>query len=104
MYALTYLGFGLAAAWWHVIFLFALYGLYFGLAAGATRAFVADVVPVERRGTAYGLYHGAGGFALLPASVIAGVLWQVIGPAAPFYFGAAMSGAAMIGFALLIRE
>jgi len=104
MYALTYLGFGLAAAWWHVIFLFAIYGLYFGLAEGATRAFVADIVPVERRGTAYGLYHGAVGFALLPASVIAGVLWQVIGPAAPFYFGAAMSGAAMIGFALLIRE
>jgi len=104
MYALTYLGFGLAAAWWPVIFLFALYGLYFGLAEGATRAFVADVVPEERRGTAYGLYHGAVGLSLLPASVIAGVLWQVIGPAAPFYFGAAMSGAAMIGFALLIRE
>jgi len=104
MYALTYLGFALAVAWWHVIFLFALYGLYFGMAEGATRAFVADMVPEERRGTAYGLYHGAVGLSLLPASVIAGVLWQVISPAAPFYFGAAMSGAAMIGFALLIRE
>jgi MFS family permease len=104
MYALTYLGFALAGAWWHVIFLFALYGVYFGLAEGATRAFVADIVPVERRGTAYGLYHGAVGFALLPASVIAGVLWQVIGPAATFYFGAAMSGAALVGFLFLIRE
>ena len=87
-----------------MIFLFALYGLYFGLAEGATRAFVADIVPVERRGTAYGLYHGAVGFALLPASVIAEVLWQVIGPAAPFYFGAAMSGAALVGFLFLIHE
>jgi len=104
IYALTYLGFGLAGAWWHVIFLFALYGLYFGLAEGVTRAFVADIVPVERRGTAYGLYHGAVGFALLPASVIAGVLWQVISPAATFYFGAAMSGAALFSFMLLIRE
>ena len=104
IYALTYLGFGLAGAWWHVIFLFALYGVYFGLAEGATRAFVADIVPAERRGAAYGLYHGAVGFALLPASVIAGVLWQVISPAATFYFGAAMSGAALVGFLFLIHE
>jgi MFS family permease len=104
VYALTYLGFALASASWHVILLFALYGLYFGAAEGATRAFVADMVPEESRGTAYGLYHGAVGLALLPASVIAGVLWQAISPAATFYFGAAMAGTAMLGFALLIRE
>ncbi len=104
VYALTYLGFALASASWHVILLFALYGLYFGAAEGATRAFVADMVPEESRGTAYGLYHGAVGLALLPASVIAGVLWQVVSPAATFYFGAAMAGTAMVGFALLIRE
>jgi predicted MFS family arabinose efflux permease len=62
------------------------------------------MVPEETRGTAYGLYHGAVGLALLPASVIAGVLWQVISPAATFYFGAAMAGAAMVGFAVLIRQ
>jgi hypothetical protein len=44
------------------------------------------------------------GLAILPASVIAGVLWQVISPAAPFYFGAAMAGTAMLGFVLLIRK
>jgi MFS family permease len=104
IYAITYLGFALASAAWHVILLFALYGLYFGAAEGATRAFVADMVPEETRGTAYGLYHGAVGLALLPASVIAGVLWQVISPAATFYFGAAMAGAAMVGFVVLIRE
>ena len=104
IYALTYLGFALASAWWHVLLLFALYGLYYGAAEGVTRAFVADMVPVERRGTAYGLYHGAVGVTLLPASVIAGVLWQVISPAAPFFFGAATATAAMLAFALLIRE
>ena len=104
IYALTYLGFALASASWHVILLFALYGLYFGLAEGVTRAFVADVVPEESRGTAYGLYHGAVGLTLLPASIIAGVLWQVISPAATFYFGAALAGTAMLGFALLIRS
>ena len=104
IYALTYLGFALASAAWHVILLFALYGLYFGAAEGATRAFVADMVPEESRGTAYGLYHGAVGLALLPASVIAGVLWQAINPAATFYFGAAMAGTAMVGFLALIRR
>ena len=103
IYALTYLGFALASAAWHVILLFASYGLYYGAAEGVTRAFVADMVPEERRGAAYGLYHGAVGFALLPASVIAGVLWQAISPEATFYFGAAMAGTAMLGFALLIR-
>jgi len=104
IYALTYLGFALASAAWHVILLFALYGFYFGAAEGATRAFVADMVPEETRGTAYGLYHGAVGMALLPASVIAGVLWQAISPAATFYFGAAMAGAAMVGFLFFIRK
>ena len=104
VYALTYLGFALAGASWHVILLFALYGLYFGTAEGASRAFVADIVPMERRGTAYGLYHGVVGLMLLFASVIAGVLWQWVSPSAPFFFGAAMAGAAMVGFALFIRE
>ncbi len=106
VYALTYLGFALAAASWHIILLFALYGLYFGMAEGATRAFVADIVPEERRGTAYGLYHGVVGLMLLPASVIAGLLWLInpINPMAPFFFGAAMAATAMVGFALLIRE
>jgi MFS family permease len=107
IYALTYLGFALASPTWHVIYvilLFALYGVYYGMAEGVTRAFVADMVPKEKRGTAYGLYHGAIGVSLLLASVIAGVLWEAVDPAAPFFFGATMAGAAMVGFALLIRE
>jgi len=107
IYALTYLGFALAAPAWHVVYillLFALYGVYYGAAEGVTRAFVADMVPKERRGTAYGLYHAATGLSLLLASVIAGVLWEAVSPAATFYFGAAMAGAAMLGFALLIKE
>jgi predicted MFS family arabinose efflux permease len=62
------------------------------------------MVPAERRGTAYGLYHGVVGFGLLPASVIAGVLWQAVNPAATFYFGAGMAVAALLGFLVLIRE
>ncbi|MBM3155982.1 MAG: MFS transporter [Chloroflexi bacterium] len=104
IYALSYLGFALATDAWHVWLLFALYGLYYGVAEGVCRAFVCDIVPAEKRGTAYGWYHTAVGLSLLPASVIAGWLWHLIGPAAPFYFGAALAGTAMLGLALLIRE
>jgi MFS family permease len=104
IYALSYLGLALASATWQLWLLFALYGLYYGISEGVCRAFVCDLVPVERRGTAYGWYHTAVGISLLPASVIAGWLWHLMGPSATFYFGAAMAGAAMLGFLLLIRE
>ncbi len=107
IYVLTYLGFALASPTWHVtyvILLFAIYGIYYGAAEGVTRAFVADMVPKEKRGTAYGLYHGSIGLSLLLASVTAGVLWEAIDPAATFFFGAAMAGMAMVGFMLFIKE
>jgi MFS family permease len=58
---------------------------------------VADLVPQTQHGRAYGLYHAGIGLAALPASIIAGMLWQGLGgwngfgPAAPFYFGAGMA-------------
>ncbi len=107
IYVLTYLGFALASPTWHVIYvvlLFSLYGVYYGAAEGVTRAFIADTVPKEKRGTAYGLYHGAIGLSLLLASVTAGVLWETIDPAASFFFGAAMAGAAILGLMLFIKE
>lgn len=103
IYAFTYLGFALASVSWQIWFLFALYGVYYGLAEGVARAFVADLVPEDRRGTAYGLFHGVVGITLLPASIIAGWLWQAIGPAAPFYFGAGLAFLAMLGLLALIR-
>jgi len=107
IYVLTYLGFALVSPTWHVIYvilLFAIYGIYYGAAEGVTRAFVADMVPKEKRGTAYGLYHGSIGLSLLLASVTAGVLWEAVDPAATFFFGAAMAGMAMVGFMLFIKE
>jgi len=103
-YALTYLGFAVASTSWHIWLLFALYGVYYGLAEGVARAFVADLVPEDRCGTAYGLFHGVVGITLLPASVIAGWLWQTISPAAPFYFGAGLALLAMVGLLALVRE
>ncbi len=104
VYALVYLGFALASNLWQVWLLFAGYGIYYGIVVGVARAFVADLVPEEKRGTAYGLYHGVVGLTLLPASLIAGWFWQTFSPAAPFYFGAALAFVAMLGMMVLIRE
>ncbi len=104
IYAVVYLGFAAASAWWQAWLLFGLYGLYYGLAEGVVRAFVADLVPEERRGAAYGLYHSVVGVTLLPASIIAGWLWYAISPQAPFFFGGTMAFVAMLGLWVLIRE
>ena len=104
VYAMTYFGFALASAAWQVWLLFIFYGVYHGLADGVARAFVADLVPEDRRGTAYGFFHGVVGITLLPASIIAGWLWQTYSPAAPFYFGAGLSFLAMIGMLVLVRK
>ena len=91
VYGLIYLGFALAQVSWQVWALYGLYGVYYGMFEGTARALVADIVPPERRGTAYGVYHTAVGLAAFPASFIAGVLWRVFSPAAPFAFGAALA-------------
>jgi MFS family permease len=97
VYAVIYLGFGLAQSGWQVWVLYALYGLYYGMAYGTSNALIADLVPDTLRGTAYGTYNAVVGLLAFPASAIAGVLWQGIGawgglgPAAPFLFGAALA-------------
>jgi len=104
IYALVYLGFAVASSIWQIWLLFACYGIYYGIVEGVARAFVADLVPEQKRGTAYGLYHGVVGLSLLPASLIAGWLWDAISPATPFFFGAALAFLAMLGMMALIRE
>jgi len=97
LYAVVYLGFAKASAGWHTWALMAVYGVYYGMTHGVAKAFVADLVPPERRGTAYGVYSAAVGITALPASLIAGVLWQGVGgwkgfgPGAPFLVGSVLA-------------
>ena len=104
IYALVYLGFALATSVWQVWLLFVAYGLYYGTTQGVAKAFIADLVPADRRGTAYGLFQGITGLALLPASVIAGWIWSAVSPAATFYFGAALAGLSILGIMSLVKE
>jgi MFS family permease len=101
IYAVIYLGFAFASERWHVWILYAGYGLYYGAFLGASSAVVADLVPEHLHGTAYGIFNAALGVAALPASAIAGVLWDWYGPAAPFLFGAALAVMATIGLLMI---
>lgn len=97
VYALIYFGFGMAIETWHIVGLFILYGFYYALAYSTSKAMIADLVPENVRGTAYGTYNAVLGVLDFPASVIAGILWQGVGawaglgPSAPFLFGAGMA-------------
>lgn len=105
-YSLAYLGFALADKSYQAWVLFAFYGLYYATSEGVAKAMVADIVPREKRGTAYGLYNTAVGLMTLPASLTAGLLWDRVSSAAPFFFGAAMSVSAsgLLALMLLARS
>ncbi len=96
LYGLVYLGFAVLTTGWQAWLLMAIYGGYYAMTDGVARAYVADLVPAEHRGTAYGVFNAAIGITALPASVIAGLLWQWIAQPAPFYFGAAMAALASV--------
>lgn len=91
VYALTYFGFALADSAWQIGLLYALYGFYYALTEGVAKALVSRIVPEASRGTAFGLYNASIGLFALPASLLAGFLWERFSPSAPFYFGAVLA-------------
>ncbi len=99
-YALVYAGFAFADRSWQLWALFLAYGIYYAAAEGTLKAWVASLVPPERRGAAYGLYAAASGLLVLPASVIAGTLWDRYGSRPAFGFGAALAALATAVVAL----
>lgn len=103
IYSLIYLGFGITANQTVVLTLFLAYGIYFGLTEGVLKAFIADVVPPEKKGTAYGLYNFVSGGTLLFSSLIAGFLWQIFSPSAAFYFGSIMAIMATISLYIFVK-
>jgi MFS family permease len=104
LYALVYFGFARANAAWEAWALFAVYGLFFGLTEGSERALVADMVSLERRGTAFGWYNLAIGLGALPASLIFGFVWDRAGAPAAFVMGASLALAASVGMTLVGKK
>jgi MFS family permease len=99
-YALVYTGFAFAQTGWQVLALFLAYGVYFASAEGTLKAWIVTMVPPQRRGAAYGLLAAASGLLMLPASVLAGWLWDRYGPRPAFMLGALLSTAALAVIAL----
>jgi MFS family permease len=91
LYSVIYFGFGRTNDKVIVILLFALYGLYSAATDGVQKALVSDLIDKDKRGTGLGIYNSLIGITLLPASVIAGVLYDQVDNKAPFYFGSAMA-------------
>ena len=99
LYSAAYLGIGLSTQTWSFWPLFAVYGVFVALSSASERALVAEVAPSDQKASALGLHAAIVGLGLLPASIIAGVMWDLVGPSAPFLFGgtiAALSGAGVL--------
>ena len=91
LYAFVYAGFAFVNSAWQAWALFLIYGLYFGLTEGVEKALVADLVPKEKRGTAFGFYNLAFSITVFPASLIFGALWSQFGASAAFITSAIIS-------------
>ncbi|MCX5714359.1 MAG: MFS transporter [Candidatus Omnitrophica bacterium] len=102
-YGLVYLGFALNSRVDGFLLLFAVYGLYMGFTEGVEKAFVSDIAPENLRATTIGLHAMLVGAGLLPASLLAGVLWKFMGAAAPFYFGGCMGIVSSIGLWFILK-
>ncbi len=81
----------------------ALWGLHMGFTQGLLAALVADAAPAELRGTAFGMFHLITGVAMLAASIIAGALWDAVGPTGTFLAGAGFTALALTGLTALRR-
>jgi MFS family permease len=96
IYLIMCVGFVFATATWHIIALFLLFGVFYAIDESQTKAYITDLEETKR-GTAIGIYNFILGIIYLPASVIAGYLWN-INPNYAFEFGAAISAIALMFF------
>nr|AAU83305.1 hypothetical protein GZ27E6_27 [uncultured archaeon GZfos27E6] len=103
LFSVTCLGFAFFDSLAAFLVLFPLYGVVYAMVDGNQRAFVSDLSTEELRATALGTFHTMIGLVALPASVTAGLLWQVISPNATFIYGSVISFSAVILF-LIFRD
>jgi MFS family permease len=103
LYAAVYAGFAFVSNQASIWVLFLIYGIYFGLAEGAEKALVADLVRPEQRGTAYGLYNLAFGITVFPASLLMGIIWDWKGPTAAFLVSAILGATAALLLLLMVK-
>ncbi|MHB1403968.1 MAG: MFS transporter [Desulfitobacteriaceae bacterium] len=104
VYALVYFAFARVTNLSTMWTLFIVYGIYIAFTEGVEKALLVDIAPTHLRGTVIGLHAALVGAALLPASFIAGFLWDLFGPTAPFYFGGGMGLLAALGLIVILKD
>jgi MFS family permease len=103
IYALAYLGFAFLEGYAWIWFLFVVYGFFY-VTEAVEKALVADLVPAELRGTAFGIYNFTISVTILPASLLMGLLWDTLGAKYAFLVGAGLAVVAMVIFSLAVEE
>jgi MFS family permease len=101
LFAVVYAGFGVIQRAGFFWVLFPLYGMYMAMSDGISKAYISNLVPAESRATAIGLFYTSTGIMTFFASLIAGILWNILGASTPFYAGAVCATGAGILFLLL---
>lgn len=106
LFGFIYLGFAQAGRPGHIWGLFIAYGLFMAMTEGVQKAFLATLIPTEFKATGFGLYNTMVGLAVLPASLVGGLLWDRVGPPATFLYGTATAwlSALLFIFFLLKRR
>jgi len=104
LYGIVYWGIGLFSDKTVFIALFIMYGFYTALTTGIERALIVEIVPETQKASALGLHAAIVGFGLLPASIIAGLLWDLMGQSIPFIFGGTLGFITSVGIFLLFSK
>ncbi|HXK38170.1 MAG TPA: MFS transporter [Candidatus Paceibacterota bacterium] len=101
IFAVVYAGFALIQSPLHIWILFPVYGFYMALTDGVSKSYIANIVPTEKLGTAYGFYYMLTGIAAFIASLVGGLLWTHWGPETTFFYGAVLALTAALLFVLV---
>jgi MFS family permease len=104
LFSAVYLFFGLTHSSLFLWLLFPIYGIYMALTEGVGKAYISNLIPQEKTGTAFGVYQTTIGLCTFFASLIAGLLWTYIGVSAPFIFGSLMAVISAFLFVILGKK
>jgi len=104
LFSFVSVAFALSNALDFIWVLFPLYGVFMAITEGVTRAYVADLAPANKKGTALGIYHTVSGLSMLPAGIIAGFLWDKISMQAPFLFSGIVALISVVLLLILMKK
>jgi len=104
LYGIVYFGIGLFSDKTLFIVLFVIYGFYTALTTGIERALIVEIAPETQKASALGLHAAIVGIGLLPASIIAGLLWDSVNQSMPFVFGGTLAFITCIGVFITLSK